>query len=633
MAFSYLNEKNIFKRYQDAKTFTENLTEPFPEFQRIARNQPYEGIDPEYPKTTDGTTASIIRKTPRRVIQQLPTGVIESDDDNSWLPIVAQFIYTNKILPYANEDYDLIQKCWHITEDSLALGYKAVFTPFLNHDGYFCPDMTEIYWGDMFFQPGKKSGYACNYLFIRSWWQKEDIEQLIDDQKSIENSTWDTDALKEILDYIIEKEEKAKTPTEKDRGGETTGIELVTGFQKGIGAKFYTFNPDKKKIVRTKTSKDPRGKMPIDFMYGDVDGTTPVGRGIVELVGGLQNLIDSDMQMYQYNRALMLAPPLVKYGNIPPSQVKMVPNAVIDASTDPNAKITVLSVDSTAIENYPALYQLQQSQLFNLVQSPQSSISTTDAALGQGKTPAALNQQKATVSVDDNYVRKMFEALFENWSETAINIYFAERSGIEELQLDEDTANKLRKLIEEGKLEAGFVTDDGKIMIDYDTATPALKFRVDASTSKMKDDQDQLQAVTGLLTTLEQNPLLAQVVPQEKLIGAWNAIVSSSGVEDPELLSIDIAEFKKQQQAQAAAQQQQQATQAQPQPQPQPQSPAAQQQQQPAQPSPYDAQIAEQLRNLGFGDQTISQAIDILDQGGTPQDVMGHLSMAGASNG
>ena len=97
MAYSFLTKDNVSKRYTDAKEYTDRLTEPFPEFARIARNKPKEGLAP-FPDVTSGETASIIQKTPKNAVQQLPTGVIETDDDNDWLPIVAQFIYTNKII-------------------------------------------------------------------------------------------------------------------------------------------------------------------------------------------------------------------------------------------------------------------------------------------------------------------------------------------------------------------------------------------------------------------------------------------------------------------------------------------------------------------------------------------------------
>ena len=69
-------------------------------------------------------------------------------------------------------------------------------------------------------------------------------------------------------------------------------------------------------------------------------------------------------------------------------------------------KIEPLDVSTTAIEKYPDLYGLQKSQLLNLTNSPDTSISAEVGNPGFGKTPQALQQQQAAISVDDNYVRK-----------------------------------------------------------------------------------------------------------------------------------------------------------------------------------------------------------------------------------
>lgn len=536
----------------------------------------------------------------------------------------------------------------------MTFGSTCSYTPFINHDGYFSPDMTLPYWGDVFLQRGKKSGYACSFVFMRSWWQKADVEALIDsEQKLIKSAkkrgekyepTWDIEGLKKVLEEDAKKDELATTPGEKERNLETSGIELVTGFQKGVGAKFFTFNPLSKTIVRTKTNKDPRGKMPIDWMYGDIDGNNPLGRGIVELIGGLQNLIDSDMQMYQFNRALALAPPVMKYGIS--GNFKFAPNVVVKTN-DPNAKIVPLTIDTSAIANYPQLYGLQKSQLLNLVNSPDTSISAEVGNPGFSKTDAGVKSQNAAVSVDDNYIRKMFETWFGNWSETAINLYFAERSGIEELQLDKETAKKLRKLAEEQKFDIEQLSDDNKITIDYDTATPALRFRVDASTSKMQDDMQQRDSLIGLLGTLNENPVLAQLIGErypEKIMAAWNSIVASSGVEDPDELSIDIEQFQQEQEEakKMQAQQEQMAQRAQAE-QAQMQAQAPQMpQEQPMQAMPEempseeelavqdeiamldqeDQMIIEQLQTLGIPEQVIQQAIDMLEQGATADEVL-----------
>lgn len=542
MAFSYLTTKNVFEKYDSAKKHTNELTEPFPEFNRVRENKPRADIPKKYPDTTDGTTASVLRKSPRRIIQQLPTGRVESNDD-SWLSVVADFVYREEILKGANTDYDLLQKAWNTVEDGLTFGSKAVYTPFVSNDGGFTSDYTTVYWGDIFLPKGYKSGYSAPYVFMRSWWQKDDVDQLIKDIKQEQKQAkkngekyeglWDIAALEDVKKACVDKDEQGKQPHEEDRNINPNGIEIITGLQDGINAEIITFNPVIKKPLRTKKNRDPRGKKPIDWFYADIDGQNPLGRGIVDLVGPLQNLIDADMQMYQYNRAYNLQPTLKVIGNV--NSPRLEPNKILKIQQ--GGDVIPITIDTAAIANYPALYGLQKSQLLNLVSSPDTSISSEIGNPGFSKTPAGVRMTQASISVDDNYVRKMFEKFWENWSETAINVWFAERTGVEELQLDDEAADRLRKLADEGKFDITLLSEDNLVTIDYETATPVLKFKVDASTSKVKDDTEQLQALTTLVEALDGSPVLQAIVTDDMRANLWNAIVTVSGAEN-------VGEFK-----------------------------------------------------------------------------------------
>lgn len=552
-AFQFLTEKNLVTRWNDSRTYNIPLTQPFTEFERIARNRPHPSIDKAYPKTTDGTTASIIRKTPRRIIQQLPTGKVESDE-NDWLTIVASFIFNNKIIPYANEQYYLLQKCWSAVERSLTFGSCAMYVPFLSHNGEFSTDLTLPYWGDIFVQPGKLSDNNCDYIFMRSWWRKEDIDALISRESKQASkagkrgdkyeSTWNLPALRKVRNNLGQKDVRAETPIERDRGVDTTGaVEFVTGFQRGVGAKFYTFNPASEEVLRTKVNKDPRGEIPLLFMYGDIDGSNPLGRGIVELVGGLQNLIDGDMQMYQYNRALMLNPPVVVYG-IDKTKVKYAPNVVIDAQNNMEAKVVPMEIDTSAIQNYPALYQLQQSQILSLLSSPNTSIPSSVGNATQSKTSAGVQQNQANLSIDDNYVKKMFETAYERWGETAVNIYFAENSGIQEIQLDQETAAKLRDL---PNFDVTMLSDDDMIRLNFDDATEVLRFRVDPNTTNITDDAEQVTSATNLIELVMKYPMLNSsfggAIDVDQLA---RRIVIASAIDNPEDIAPELTAAQKQ---------------------------------------------------------------------------------------
>ena len=563
MAFSFLTEENILDLCSASKDYTEKLTQPFEEYSRLARNKPHAKIPKAFPKTTDGTAASIIIKSARRAVQQLPTGVVSTSDEYSPWPIIAEFVYLEKILPNANAEYDLIHKVWITIENGESFGSQCVFTPVTYNDDKLLPDYLIVSWRDVFIQPGKRSASDSDYLFVRTWWQKTDVEKLIDAEKerrrtakkegALYEPTWDLKALEEIKEAIVAKDSKDQSEAEQQYSLDPSGIEIITGFQIGHNATFFTFNPATQKIVRRKKNKDPRAKIPLNWYFYDADGVNPLGRSVLELIGPLQNLIDSDMQAYQYNRAAALRPTINVYGDVNERTLEFKPNG-LNKIKNPNVRIEAMSVDTSAIRDYPNLYGLQKSQMLNLVNSPDTSISAEVGNPGFGKTPQALKTQQAQLSIDDNALRKGFEAFFEEWSETAINLYFAEREGVEIIQLDTDTAQRLRDLEAKGHVLDGVVLDDdNKATVDFSKAKGVLKFKIDASTTKVNSEAAQLDSLKTLIQTLDSSQSLNQVVPVDKKLAAWNAIVANSGIDGLDELKVTEEEMKEMQEAQAQA--------------------------------------------------------------------------------
>jgi hypothetical protein len=248
----------------------------------------------------------------------------------------------------------------------------------------------------------------------------------------------------------------------------------------------------------------------------------------------MQNLMDGEMQMYQYNRALQLNPPLLKKGNYNKNKIKFAPNTIIDLGSNADNSLEPLTIDTASLANFPNNYGLMQSKLYELLSTPNSTISSDVGNITQSKTPQGVEQGKANLSIDDNYVRKQFETWFERWSETAINLYFAERSGIEELQLDADTAEELKLLAADGKFDLSLLSDDNKIRINYDTATEQLKFRVDPSTSKKQDDAEQLALIQQAMQTV--TPQVGYYMGQDgwkfNLGEAYRILLTKMGIEN-----------------------------------------------------------------------------------------------------
>jgi len=319
--FEFIKPEDLYQTYSDAKTFMIPLHEPFDEFERIARNKPHPGIAKNLPKVTDGTLAALIQEQPKRIIQQIPTGKVKSDSE--WLDIMAGWVLEHEILPNANQVAALIQKAWALTSKTLTYGSQPAFVQFVNRGEYFGTDFTLPYIKDVFLEPGKLSDRDSNVIFLRSWWTKNQVESVIAKEKMLAKSAkkrgedyetgWDIAKLEQLKGMSGQKDENSMTPNERNKQLNAGFIEIVHCFQRGIGNTFYSFSPllgDKDNIIRTRKNKDPRGVIPIHFMYANVDLSNPLGRGSVELSGGMQNLLDSQVQSFQYMQALLMNPPI-----------------------------------------------------------------------------------------------------------------------------------------------------------------------------------------------------------------------------------------------------------------------------------------------------------------------------------
>lgn len=520
-AFEYIKESDLLTTYEDAKKKATPLHEPFEEWERLARNKPHPGIDKNLPRVTDGTLASLIQEQPKRIIQQIPTGEVEAN--NPWLDIMATHLLTKEILPNANQDGALIQKSWALISKALIYGSQPTMVQFLNRGDYFGTDFTLPYVKDVLLEPGKLSDRASNVIMLRTWWAKNQIEAIIHKEKTLGDRAkergdeyetgWDLAFLADLISVkASQKDVNAQTPSEKNKLLNAGFYELGHAFQRGKDAIFYTFSPrhpSGENVARRRKNKDPRGDLPIHYMYNNLNFDNPLGRGAVEMSGGVQNLLDSEMQMYQYNRALMLNPPMIKRGSWSKSQAKYVPNHVIDLGNDSNASFEPIKIDSSAIANFSNNYSLLKSQIQNgLGGGIGNDISGSTGDTQSSKTPQGVKANEARLSTSDNYLRRQFEGVFQDICETMINLYFAERSGTQELTVDQETADKLKEV------DPQYVSPDNVVRINYDSETPKLKFKVDATSSEVKDNTEQIESLRELIKETSENPLIPYYLDQ-----------------------------------------------------------------------------------------------------------------------
>jgi hypothetical protein len=621
---AFLTPENIKTAWAASEKHHRTLWKPFDEWERVANNHPHPDIDKNYPQTTDGTTAGIVRATPKRVVQQVPSGKVELADDEG-LECLANWVLTNEIIPHNNTQDSFIGKSWQAIGRAMTYGRADGFVFFDVMDGYIGTDFRIPFARDVFLEYGKGTFSECNFVFLRSWYQPSDIDAIIEKEQMLAKSakkrgekyesSWDLEALKEVKEHQKQKDGQDSTEADEDRGIQVKAIQLVHAFQKGRKAKFYTYAVDADKVVRTKVNPDPRGKMPVERMYYDTDLSNPEGRGVVELIAPLQNFIDGQLQGYQYKRAMQVATPLVVRGDVKKSEVQLIPNKIIHLGNNPNNSVEPIKLDTSGDANFSNDFGLFKSQMLNLASAQDTSVSATVGNPGFSKTSAGVNMREQVVSIDDNYLRKRYEKWISDILCTQLNIYFAEQQGDREFAVDDEELEKLAQY----KSPFYDITPEGKVIVHFgDINDYEFDFVVEASSSKADDDDK------SKMQLLEWADFLAKygLLPTVKIEELNKRVANQIGVEDAEKL---IKTPEEMQQEQMQAQEQQMAEM----PQEQMQDGGQEMPQEGQELTPEEAQIMQNLLQAGYPEELAQAALQLEREGYPPEQIDEILRQAG----
>lgn len=528
----FINKNTAMDAYTESKDWLRPYFEPIDEFERIARNKPSSKIDPSLPKITDGTMAAIVQETPKRIIQQAPTGLLTSKDHPEFAKL-ADICLRDELIPSYNRMGNMLQKSWNMIGKSMTWGRATSYTFYTSTNGKFHTDFVIPYVKDILTEKGKVFAPDSNVRFMRSWYQKRDLKAILNQETRLEKkdksykSDWDLSLLAKMLDSSeTTKPAELQTPAEREKGASGGGYEVIHAFQTGKNAEFYSFSPqfEDGKPLRVKVNNDPRGLMPFDDMYANIDLSNPLGRGAVELSGGVQNLIDQQMQMFQFMSTMEMAPPIKIRGNVNKTSLKLRPFAHWDMGTGPQNDVEAFALSNFALQNFPNNMQMLQSKIMQLNSSQDTSVGAENGNVGQSKTQAGVEASQQRLGVSDNYFRKQYEDWFEDQSETSVNIYFSEMKGTKTLPLDEKDRKEIIKTP-----AAQYVTPKGELEVPYKAINDVVfTFQVNAGSSEVKEDSENMDKLLQVyeMASANPNPDIQAKVPE-----LFKIIVKETGVE------------------------------------------------------------------------------------------------------
>lgn len=442
----------------------------------------------------EGTAASIIRKLPPRVLRQMPTGRLRNIS-NEFMSIMCEFIVECIFFRLMRLEEGDVQSMWNLIENGAVYGWSTITPYFTKVNGAYTVDFKTHYWADVFPAPGTRNINAGD-VFIREWWEKEDILALKKQAK--EDKTLNS----KMLDMLLAGKKSSRMANEQTVQNERAavqnlGYEVIKYYVREKGKyMLYVYQQNAPDFIQKK-ELPTRGH--VTFYY-DHDDETAYGRSVLSLIGGIQ--IDLDQSQQSRRKAEQLeVDPMVILKNWALSKAQVQPGTLLTLPGD--ATFETFKLDTPSLLNYNANHSANQALIYNLVGYPEANVSGgMSGASDIGKTPTAIKQAQGNIEAADNKVQWNLKLFLEQFASEALKIYFHNLPEAFLVEVSQEYEERIRAVAPERIIEDGVVLVNNELdLFDYE---------IDIETSTNDVNALKLDSIMKFMGAISQIPLFEQ---------------------------------------------------------------------------------------------------------------------------
>lgn len=521
-----LTANDLKTKLENSQEFMDRVTVGFMERnERIFYRKPSVSSNGqmEYAELVDNTLASYLEKMPKNVIQKLPTFTLDAHTKSKAEDLVYEFIAKKIILRTGTSaGYSLLQKQWIELRDGATFGVKVVYLPFENDHGEYTVGEIPIYWGDIYPEAWSTNFNSNNFNQFRTLKTEDDLKKIQDGLGDEIGGSWIKGGIQTVLDYGT-GQSSGKTNASSNSKVSMDGLpeHLYELFKYVDDNWIVDWHYASETILRVIPNRS--GRRRILGLYSDYDGSSIMGRSLIDMAYGAQMSLTSLLRNFVYTSDYNTDPAkFVKGVNLDEDKFNLTKGNTMFLN-DEDGDVKLLPIDTTTLQNFPQLYQLLKGVL--LTSLPSSHDTSISAGEGDGtfsKTQAGVNSQDTKADIENNYYRKNYEQYFEMNLESKVNIYIAEVKAIAEkndaipmIELDDEYANLVREALNDEQKKGVFINADNQVLLDL-SKQKSVNISVDfESTRDMAKEEDlkRLNAfLTGFFEMAKSDPLMAKAM-------------------------------------------------------------------------------------------------------------------------
>lgn len=519
---------NYLAEWDKGKQFVDMAIRDFKRLDMISNAQ-YDGGTSKNPNIGDTTIAGIIRQIMRTAVKKMPRVSIAINGSASTVEaIICRNRVEKVLLNPITFGKGFINTLQLGGRGSLSRGFNVFQVTATRMYGQFGVQPRMIHFNDFAIEPGIQEGSQSGFFHIRTKMTPGKLQSIYDREKAkpAGQSTYNLSALAALLAIGPDSSGSADyaeftIPSEQAKiEAGTDTFDLITRYTVDPSQPICTYSPSINQIPREVPNRSKFGFPRTLFLVIDPAELSPFGDSRTRLASPNQNFLMALRQNVATTWLYNSKPTIVKTGMF--TGATTLKSGGVMTSTDPNSKITLLTLDTATSQQYPTISQEVVKQIQTMMgMNPGQAL----GAIGESKTGVGAQAQKAGIDDAIQQITNIIQEFLCQYVMSGLDLYLSEQTGEGVIYVDDQAREDIMRINPAAfpdPKNPNALNVNWEELYDYiqeiDVTVDTTMSKEDWSNEKRGDLQDAVTVLSQTTDPNDPNAVARKKIVEDKLI-------------------------------------------------------------------------------------------------------------------
>lgn len=439
------SSSNLREEWERDREWVRGYTRDFPELDSLSDGVALTNVK-NAPIVGDVTLLNGVKQIPKASVQQLPVFSARVNGTKNSIPaLFSSFLLREMVFNQDTFGKGILSTIQVGAEAALTRGFQAFMAKVGTVYNGFGSTLQQVHYKDFGVERGIFDFSDSGHYSIRTRITRGRLRKLIKAAEDNPQTTWDIEALKELLDShesgeSLQSDDSAPRSTGNDNASDNR-IDIITRYGVGPYYDIEVFSPSVDKVLRSYKSNSKFGYPRMQALVLDPAQLHPFGVSRVRLATPAANYANIYLQSTAKMQLINADPPAFQRGQFLGS-ARLRRGAVL-RSNDPNADVRFLELSNSTLREFRNVLDFVDSQILSVLGVGDGQGTRSNSAYVNKATAEAQNSRR-DMSVAQ--VTAILENFLRQYALTALDLFISEQVGESDVIVDDECKDAINRL-------------------------------------------------------------------------------------------------------------------------------------------------------------------------------------------